>query len=304
MIDGWEEFKIINRALNELVENSNSIPKIKKALKYIISAGGKRTRPIIVLLSGKMCGGDYNDVLNAAISVELIHTASLAHDDIIDRGVMRRNVRTLHIEYDLPVAILVGDWLISKSVELTSIYGEEIVKEFASVGRMMSEGELLDVYSTREEFSEKDYFKCIESKTASLFAYSAKNACRIVSDDEKAAEELFKYGRNLGMAYQLVDDLIEYLEIYDDKSSEFESRTLPMIYEEKYGFDEAICRTMEFIKKYSMESEKALDYFDHSEEREKLRYMINYMTRNQIRSYIEKNKSKLNTPRVSAYLAF
>ena len=292
MIESWEEYEILNNALDELVENSGSLPKIKKALKYIISAGGKRTRPLIVLLAGRMCGGSYEELLNLALAVELIHTASLAHDDVIDRGTMRRNVKTLHVEYDLPLAILAGDWLISKSVELTSVYGEEIIEEFANVGKIMSEGELLDVYSTREYFDEESYFKCIESKTAALFAYAAKNACKAVSSDKKAAEHLFNYGKNLGIAYQLVDDLIEYLEIYDDKSSEFESRTLPMIYAESYGFDEAMVKILSLIRRHANQSEKSLDYFEDSEEKEKLLYLIDYMTASQIKSYLEKNKEE------------
>jgi octaprenyl-diphosphate synthase len=212
---------------------------------------------------------------------------------VIDRGTMRRNVRTLHVEYDLPLAILAGDWLISKSVELTSVYGEEVIREFANVGKMMSEGELLDVYSTKGYFDEKSYFKCIEYKTAALFAYAAKNACRVVSNDEKAAKMLFSYGKNLGIAYQLVDDLIEYLEIYDDKSSEVESKTLPMIYSEKYGFEEAIGRVLSLIRKHSTESERSLDHFHNSPEKEKLLNLIDYMTLTQIRGYLERNKSKL-----------
>jgi octaprenyl-diphosphate synthase len=292
MIEGWEEYEVINDALNGLVETSKTHPKIKKALKHIISAGGKRTRPLIVLLSGKMCGGGYSRLLNLAMAVELIHTASLAHDDVIDKGTMRRNVKTLHVEYDLPLAILAGDWLISKSVELTSVYGEEVIKEFANVGKIMSEGELLDVYSTKEYFDEESYFRCIENKTAALFAYAAKNACKVVSKDRKAAKMLFDYGKNLGIAYQLVDDLIEYLEIYDDKRSEFESRTLPMIYEEKYGFEEAMARVISLIRKHANNSENALGYFDDSEEKEKLRYLIDFMTASQIKSYLEKNKEE------------
>jgi octaprenyl-diphosphate synthase len=299
MIEEWEEYEVINRGLNDLLESSKSLPKIKKALKHIISAGGKRTRPLIVLLAGKMCGGSYKELLNLALAVELIHTASLAHDDVIDRGTMRRNVRTLHVEYDLPLAILAGDWLISKSVELTSVYGEEVIREFARVGKMMSEGELLDVYSTKEYFDEKSYFRCIEYKTAALFAYAAKNACRVVSSDEEAAKMLFSYGNNLGIAYQLVDDLIEYLEIYDDKSSEVESKTLPMIYSEKYGFNEAIERVLTLIREHSTESERSLDSFPDSPEREKLLYLIDYMTLTQIRGYLEKNKPELV---VSEYL--
>lgn len=293
MIEDWEEYKIVNKALEELVEKSSTIPKVERALKYIIEAGGKRTRPIIVLLSGKLCGGDYKDVLNIALAVELIHTASLAHDDVIDRGMVRRNVKALHVEYDLSLAILVGDWLISKSVELTSVYGEDVVQEFARVGMLMSEGEILDVYSVKEKFEEEDYFRCISSKTASLFAYSAKNACKIVSNDLKAAERLYEYGLNLGIAYQLVDDLLEYLEMYEDKKSEFESKTLPLIYEAKFGFKEAVIKILELIKTYAEKSVRALDYFENNEYKTKLLRMVEFMTSDLLKGYVSRNKEVL-----------
>ena len=294
MIESWEEYRIINEELNKLIENVKTIPKIKKALKHIIKAGGKRTRPIIVLLSGKLCGGCYEDVMNMALAVELIHTASLAHDDVIDRGVMRRNVKALHVEYDISLAILVGDWLISKSVELVSVYDEEIIRGFAEVGMKMSEGEVLDVYSIREPFSEEDYFKCISTKTAALFAYSAKNACMVVSDDRVAAERLFEYGNNLGLAYQLVDDLLEFLDMYEDKSSEFESLTLPMIYAEKFGFEEAVIKVLELIRSYARKSKEALDYFEDCESKSKLLRLVDYMTSDLIKNYVSKNKEVLS----------
>jgi len=294
MIESWEEYRIINEELSKLIENVKTIPKIKKALKHIIKAGGKRTRPIIVLLSGKLCGGSYEDVMNMALAVELIHTASLAHDDVIDRGVMRRNVKALHVEYDISLAILVGDWLISKSVELVSVYDEEIIRGFAEVGMKMSEGEVLDVYSIREPFSEEDYFKCISTKTAALFAYSAKNACMVVSDDRVAAERLFEYGNNLGLAYQLVDDLLEFLDMYEDKSSEFESLTLPMIYAEKFGFEEAVIKVLELIRSYARKSKEALDYFEDCESKSKLLRLVDYMTSDLIKNYVSKNKEVLS----------
>ena len=294
MIESWEEYRIINEELSKLVENVRTIPKIKKALKHIIKAGGKRTRPIIVLLSGKLCGGSYEDVMNMALAVELIHTASLAHDDVIDRGMMRRNVKALHVEYDISIAILVGDWLISKSVELVSVYDEEIVKGFAEVGMKMSEGEVLDVYSIREPFTEEDYFKCISTKTASLFAYSAKNACLVVSDDRKAAEKLFDYGNNLGLAYQLVDDLLEFLDMYEDKSSEFESLTLPMMYAERYGFEDGVIKILELIRDYADKSKRSLEYFDDCESKTKLLRLVDYMTSDLIRDYVSKNEEVMN----------
>ncbi len=294
MIESWEEFKIINDELNKLVENARTVPKLKKALKHIIKAGGKRTRPIIVLLSGKLCGGSYDEVLNMALAVELIHTASLAHDDVIDRAMTRRNVKALHVEYDIALAILVGDWLISKSVELVSVYDEEIVRGFAEVGMKMSEGEVLDVYSVREPFTEEDYFRCISTKTAALFAYSAKNACLVVSDDKTAAERLFEYGNNLGLAYQLVDDLLEFLDMYEDKRAEFESLTLPMMYAEKFGFEDGVLRILELIRNYAERSKRSLEYFDDCESKSKLLRLVDYMTSDLVRNYVSKNEEVMS----------
>jgi len=278
MIETWDEYSIINEELEKLIEGVKAIPKVKKALKHVIKAGGKRTRPLIVLLSAKLCGGSYSDVMNMALAVELIHTASLVHDDIIDKGVMRRNVKALHVEYDISLAILVGDWLISKSVELVSKYDETIVKEFAKTGMLMSEGEVLDVYSLFEGFGEEDYFKCIRYKTATLFAYGAKNSAMAVCKDEKAWEKMFEYGLNLGIANQLVDDLLEFLDFYVEKRSEFESKTLPMIYGERFGVKRAVEMVLNLIKDYASTSRTALNYFNDCEAKEKLNYMIDYMT--------------------------
>ncbi len=279
MIEGWEEYRLFEKELDRFVSNVKAERRIKEALVYAISAGGKRTRPLIVLLSGKLCGGKISDLMKLAISVELIHTASLVHDDVIDKAEKRRNRKTIHKQYDLALAIVLGDWLISKSVELTSYYGEEIIRTSARLGMMMSEGESLDFYSVRGEFDEEDYFECIMKKTAAIFAHSAWSACRAVCDDRKAAENLYDYGMNLGLAYQLVDDLLEYLRAYDDKISLFESRTLPQIYEERYGKDEAVGRILELIDDYTAKSLNSLNYFDDCDEKEKLERIVHYMTR-------------------------
>ncbi len=288
MIDTWEEYRVFEENLRKFVETVEATPKIKKGLAYAITAGGKRSRPVIVLISSKLCGGNYSDVMKLALSVELIHTASLVHDDVIDKAEKRRKREALHKKYDISLAIVLGDWLISKAVELTSEYGEEIIRDFSNVGMMMSEGEVLDIYSIKEEFAEKDYFECIEKKTAALFAYSARSACKIVCDDRIAAQKLFDYGLNLGIAYQIVDDLLEYLRLLDDKHSVFESRTLPQIYEEKYGRKEGVNKVMERISTFVEKSLRSLDYFEDCREKEKLRKIVDFMTYEMIRRKAEK----------------
>ncbi len=288
MIDTWEEYRIFEDTLKRFVESVEATAKIKKGLAYAINAGGKRSRPVIVLLSSKLCGGDYSDVMNLALSVELIHTASLVHDDVIDKAEKRRKREALHKKYDTSLAIVLGDWLISKAVELTSVYGEEIIRDFSNVGMMMSEGEVLDVYSIQEDFTERDYFECIEKKTAALFAYSARSACKIVCDDRIAAKKLFDYGLNLGIAYQIVDDLLEYLRLLDDKHSVFESRTLPQIYEEKCGREEGVKKVMEKIDTFVEKSLRSLDYFEDCREKEKLKKIVDFMTYDMIGKKAEK----------------
>ena len=108
----------------------------------------------------------------------------------------------------------------------------------------------------------------------------------VVSDDKIAAKRLFDYGNNLGIAYQLVDDLIEFLEIHEDKKAEFESRTLPMIYEERYGFESAIEKVLKLIKEYASKSKSSLDYFDDCESKSKLLRLVDYMTRDVIKKYV------------------
>lgn len=290
MIDDWPEYRIFEENLTKFIGLVETTPKLKKALSYAISTGGKRTRPLIVLLSGKMCGGDYSEIMDLAISVELIHTASLVHDDVIDRAERRRRKEALHRKYDISLAIVLGDWLISKSVELTSKYGEEVIKDFSEVGMMMSEGEVLDVYSVKEPFDERDYFECIKNKTAALFAYSARSACKIVCSDKKAAKKLFDYGLNLGLAYQVVDDLLEYMKALEDKHSIFESKTLPQIYEEKYGRDEVVSRVINVMNNFAEKSLKSLEYFDECEEKNKLAAVVNFMTQNMIERHLNGEK--------------
>ena len=278
MIEKWQEFIIIEKELNRLLDSANSNARIKKALKYAISAGGKRVRPLIVLLSGKMCGCDYDKLVNLALAVELIHTASLLHDDVIDGAETRRGKIALNRKYSPSLAIILGDWLISKSVELTSVYGESYIRDFSRIGMMLSEGEALDLYSTQESFGEREYFDCIEKKTAILFAYSAKTPCEIAGGSDLAVKSLYRYGYNLGIAYQIVDDLLEYLRALKDKKSEFESMTLPQIYEREFGRQIAVEKTLEAIYKFRNESIGSLSIFPNSEEKEKLIHIVEYIT--------------------------
>lgn len=291
MIFEWKEYKKINKAIEELGRGTDSTSKIMEVLRSLSTVRGKRTRPIIALLSSELCGGSHEDVMSFAVAIELIHAASLIHDDVIDKGTMRRNAETLHMKYGVPLAILMGDWLISKAVELVSVYDGHVIRDFARLGMKMVDGEVIDIYSMSDMANEEDYFACTSAKTAEIFSYSAENACKIVSNDTRAASSLSEYGKNLGIAYQLVDDLLEFLEIYGDKNSELESRTLPVIYEETYGFEDSIWRTLDLINRYTSTSKNAIQYFEPCSSREKLLQMTEYMTTNLLLSYGSNNKA-------------
>jgi octaprenyl-diphosphate synthase len=157
----------------------------------------------------------------------------------------------------------------------------------------MVEGEALDIFSMPDKADSKDYFECISAKTAGIFAYSAENACKIVSDNLKAAKSLFEYGMNLGIAYQLVDDLLEFLASYQDKKSELESRTLPIIYEEMHGFEKSVIKTLGLIGKHASMSKKAIEYFEPCDSRDKLSKMTDYMTGYLLRHYGRKSQQFL-----------
>lgn len=278
MIESWPEYKFFEDELRKFVDSAEASNKVKNALKYVVEAGGKRVRPLVVLITGKMFGSDQKNLLNLALAVELIHTASLVHDDIIDRAEKRRNRKSLHKKYDLSLALLLGDWLIAKSVELTSVYGEKIIREFAKTGMMMCEGEILDVYSSFEKFDEREYFECIDKKTANLFAYSAKNACYIACKNDLYADKMFNYGLNLGLAYQIVDDLLEYMNALNDKDSKEKTRTILNIYEEKFGKEVAVEKALKLIEKYSKASKASLADFRDCDEKRKLEDIVDFIT--------------------------
>jgi octaprenyl-diphosphate synthase len=278
MFSGWEEFQEFQRAIASLIDDPAIPPGIMDPLRYMAASGGKRSRPILVLVCGRLCGGSPRDVMNLALATELIHTASLVHDDVIDGGTVRRSAEVLNVRYDTSLAILLGDWLISKSVELVSSYPRDVIHDFARVGMTMVYGEFRDLRSIPEKIGVADYYRCIDEKTADLFAMSARNTCRIVCGDGEKAEALHTFGRHLGLAYQLVDDLLEFQEMHREKKSVFESRTLPRIYEERFGAGEAESRCLKEIRDHAAAGIDALRIFPPTLERKKLEEMMSYLT--------------------------
>ncbi len=246
-IEDLEEYRLIRTAKDKIVNSMDDNSQMKKMLTHICSSGGKNIRPVMLVLCTEMCGGDPEDSINAALAIEFIHSASLIHDDVLDGGLMRRGVESAHEKYGIPAAILCGDFLISKAISLISGYGNDAVNEFGRAGMYMAEGETIDINSVSEEFRERNYFECITKKTGSLFAASAAIGAYVAGTVESTALDLRAFGENVGNAYQMVDDLLEYLDELDDKSSTYESVTLPLLYSRSFGHDEAIQRTVDNV---------------------------------------------------------
>ncbi len=169
--------------------------------------GGKRIRPIIMMLSCESVGGGWKDVLPASLAIELLHTGSLVHDDIIDRDEKRRGREAVHIKFGHGVAIVDSDFVLALILELSSEFEKEIIKIVASAALEMCQGEIMDVLGSGERKVDEEYYlRMIELKTASLFKSSAEIGAVVGGGNDEEVEALAKYAKLLGIAFQLRDD--------------------------------------------------------------------------------------------------
>lgn len=275
MFAGWDEYRLINREISRLVAG---LPKsdLGEVISYVLTTPGKRVRPLILIFSSQAFGGDAREAANAAIAVELVHAASLVHDDILDCGVERRGSPSTLERYGSDAALLAGDYLISKSIELISQYSQPVIETFAKACMSMSEGEMLDLSRAS---SYEEYYACIFRKTASLFAASARIGCLISSAPTEEVSRLEKYGMHLGMAYQILDDLEEHLGIDQGKVSGKASVTLPKIYIQQHPAATAVQMSIKAIDDNCREAKLALDESSGSKlVKDRLRELIDRMT--------------------------
>ena len=226
MFSARDEYHLINKELAALVRELPDSP-LGEILSYVLSAPGKRVRPLILLLSAEALGTPPAQSMSAALAIELVHAASLVHDDILDHGIERRGSPSALERFGPEASLLAGDWLISRSIDLISGYSQPVIRAFSRACMDMSEGELMDLSCAA---SPDDYYQCISKKTASLFAASAKIGGLISGAGEEDVARLESYGLHLGLGYQVLDDLEEYLGLDQGKSSQKTSVTLPRIY--------------------------------------------------------------------------
>jgi octaprenyl-diphosphate synthase len=187
-------------------------PFLARILDHVLEAGGKRVRPAIALLCGRL--GDYQlDLLvPMAASIELVHSASLVHDDVIDGAATRRGRSTANALFDNAATVMVGDYMFAHAAELVSRTGNiEVVRLFARTLMAMTSGELnQDMSAYNYSQSTREYFGRIAGKTASLFAAASEGAAMVAGLDNQQTQDLRSYGENLGMAFQVVDDILDF----------------------------------------------------------------------------------------------
>lgn len=233
--------KVISKELKEFEGHFREAVKSRVALldrimAYIVKRKGKQLRPMFVLLSAKMGSEVNNSTYRAASLVELLHTATLVHDDVVDEAMERRGFFSLNAIWKNKVAVLVGDYLLSKGLLLSLDNKDHKVLQILSEAvRMMSEGELLQIEKSRKlNLDEGIYYEIIKGKTASLLASACAAGASTTFDDEDKVNELKKFGELVGMAFQIKDDLFDYgsADIGKPTGNDIKEKklTLPLIY--------------------------------------------------------------------------
>lgn len=202
----------------ELFESSLSHDNgmLGQALTHIRQRAGKRMRPILILLMAKNFGRVSPSTLHAAVGLELLHTASLVHDDVVDESSERRGQASVNASYDNKVAVLVGDYILSTALlQVSYTHSEDIVRYLANLGRTLSDGEILQLTNTQNtDISEEVYYEVIKRKTAALFESCAMIGALSADATEQQVTAAGRFGQNLGIIFQIRDDIFDY---YDSK---------------------------------------------------------------------------------------
>jgi len=276
-----------NIEVNPLLETyGNYIEKINKALekeldlysesefieplKYSLD-GGKRIRPIILVLSAESVGDVDENTLSASCAVEFLHMESIIHDDIIDNETLRRQKDPFHIKYGYNTSILTGDFVLGLILAISSrLNNARITKDLATTAMLMSEGEMIEGrLETSEDVTFDDYLKVIEYKTATAFEVAARIGAIIAKGSEEEIEALTEYGRNIGIAYQIRDDLLDWKN--EDKLFNF-------LIKKSSDPRDVFNKMEELLKLYSEKARDGLRKIKDNEAKHRLENLIKFTT--------------------------
>jgi geranylgeranyl pyrophosphate synthase len=186
-------------------------PEISAALNLLLQSGGKRIRPAITLLATRMLGGDEDVSVTLATAIELLHTATLVHDDLIDNSLLRRGSPTLNSQWSPGATVLTGDFVFARAAKMAAETNSvEVMKLFAQTLTIIVNGEITQLFSDRCVVDREGYFRRIYAKTASLFETSAASAAILSGSDAWIIEALGKFGYHVGIAFQIIDDVLDF----------------------------------------------------------------------------------------------
>lgn len=229
-----DELKIFEKEFREAVKSQ--VPLLDRIMRFIVNRKGKQLRPMFVLLSARLCGPVNESTYRAASLVELLHTATLVHDDVVDESLERRGFFSTYALWKTKISVLVGDYLLAKGLLLSLDHNDfRILQLLSQAVRLMSEGELLQIEKSRSlNLDETVYFEIIRNKTASLLASACSAGAFSTSHDEAIAEKMRVFGEKTGMAFQIKDDLFDYGDDNVGKPTGNDIKekklTLPLIY--------------------------------------------------------------------------
>jgi octaprenyl-diphosphate synthase len=231
-----QDFLQVNQIINEQLHSD--VPLVEKIGQHIIESGGKRMRPLLVLLAAKSLNYKEKDHALLASIIEFLHTATLLHDDVVDISEQRRGKTTANAKWGNAPSVLVGDFLYSRAFEMMVQLGSlPIMKILSNATCVIAEGEVLQLMNVKNpDVSEQKYMNVIQGKTAMLFEASSHSGALIAQARPEQAEALRLYGHHVGMAFQLVDDVLDYVgdpkELGKDVGDDLAEGkpTLPLIY--------------------------------------------------------------------------
>jgi octaprenyl-diphosphate synthase len=206
-----EEMKLFEQKFYESMQSK--VPLLDKVTRFIVTTKGKQMRPMFVFLCAKLIGDVNEKTYRGASMIELIHTATLVHDDVVDESFKRRNFFSINALWKNKIAVLVGDFLLSKAVLLSTDHEDyDLLAVISRTIREMSEGELLQLEKARKlDITEDVYYEIIRQKTATLIAACCEIGALSNNADENLAKKMMKFGTYTGMAFQIKDDLFDYL---------------------------------------------------------------------------------------------
>jgi octaprenyl-diphosphate synthase len=292
----------------------SNVSLLDRIMHYIIKRKGKQMRPMFVFLTAKLFGKFEENTYRAAAMIELLHTATLVHDDVIDEADFRRGYFSINALWKNKIAVLVGDFLLSRGLLLAVKHEEfELLKIMSTAVQDMSEGELLQIEKARKlDITEKVYFDIIRQKTATLIAACCASGANSVGEDKNTVETMRLFGEKAGIAFQIKDDLFDYTQsTFIGKPTGIDIReqkmTLPLIYtlnnvskKEKNNIinivknhhenDKKVAELIELVKEngglnyaenvmieYRNEALEILNQFDDNEARRSLELLLNYV---------------------------